>query len=789
MAPRTLRFFSAWCALSYTAAASAAEPTPGYPEPVIQWGVQKGETCDDIAKVTYGSAKHVGLLHRYNRITCGKGTPLPEGLTLVLPATVTSIPDARIKGAHPEVKARPSGGAWVTATAGMPLTSNAGVNTLDTGRADLEFVDRSRIFLAPRTLVVIYGTASRSRVSKAPPAAVELEAGEVKAALAALRGGSAAEVEVKGGGRVSAASRDTVVQRKGERTTVAVFDGKAAVRSAGRAVEVPTNHGTRFTPQTPPAPPRPLPPAPRWAADGGPAVMLAPGGEGILKAAWEPVAGAIGYRVEVARDADFNDLVAREEVPPEILSFRGERLPARAYHLRVRAIDKEEYLGIGAVRAAHLLGVTLEGGKPLGPQEIEASPYGTLRLNSSAALEMALDDGPFGPVAEQVDLKQRRPSALRLRERAARGAAPGEATTIAIRYVPVTAAIEATFAQGKAGGVLEVRVKLAGAEGVDVPGRIAPQVRAHLPGGARAFPLAAGEGGALAASIPLSGIALGAAPLRLDVIDDRGGVLGTAQAAAPPPDRPEPDAPAQAPREPRYPVLGAWAPMLSVSPAIDTLWLSPTPPDAVSAGAGLGRSEQGVSAQAQARVSGSIGPLGLDAAVRSGASGDPALGSGGWAGARVRVLRLGRSELELAPALRAGFPLAASGPAARLEPSLAAGGAIGRLSWLVNGGARVRLEDDGGASGVPSAHGFLLAGVTYDPAPWLRLHAAVDGHLLYDTPIVDEPVRGGISVGAEAGGPIFGGAAVRVGPPGEPGEGIIAGQLVVGVRDAGETAR
>ncbi len=29
---------------------------PRLPEPVVQWGVQKGETCDDIAKALYGSA-------------------------------------------------------------------------------------------------------------------------------------------------------------------------------------------------------------------------------------------------------------------------------------------------------------------------------------------------------------------------------------------------------------------------------------------------------------------------------------------------------------------------------------------------------------------------------------------------------------------------------------------------------------------------------------------------------------------------------------------------------------
>src|SRR5262249_48858837 len=47
-------------------AAHAAPPTHGYDEPVVQWGVQKGETCEDIARALYGSPKYTPLLQRYN---------------------------------------------------------------------------------------------------------------------------------------------------------------------------------------------------------------------------------------------------------------------------------------------------------------------------------------------------------------------------------------------------------------------------------------------------------------------------------------------------------------------------------------------------------------------------------------------------------------------------------------------------------------------------------------------------------------------------------------------------
>ena len=185
-----------------------------------------------------------------------------------------------------------------------------------------------------------------------------------------------------------------------------MFDGKAGVTAAGKAVEVPKNFGTRFVGAAPPAPPRPLPPAPAWDA-GGPEIGLYAGGQGVVTAAWKPVPGAIGYRVEVARDREMNDLVAREEVPPDILKFRGERLPVGSYSIRVRAIDKEEYLGIGAVREIHLVGVEVDAGGRVDPQEISASPYATLTLAPSPAIEMAIDDGPFGPMVDRVEMKQR----------------------------------------------------------------------------------------------------------------------------------------------------------------------------------------------------------------------------------------------------------------------------------------------------------------------------------------------------------------------------------------------
>ena len=57
----------AWVFTTASLVASAAradEVTPGYPERVLQWAVEPGESCADLATALYGSVEH---LERYSR--------------------------------------------------------------------------------------------------------------------------------------------------------------------------------------------------------------------------------------------------------------------------------------------------------------------------------------------------------------------------------------------------------------------------------------------------------------------------------------------------------------------------------------------------------------------------------------------------------------------------------------------------------------------------------------------------------------------------------------------------
>lgn len=750
-----------------------AAATPGYPEPVVQWGVQKDETCEDVAKAVYGSAKHASLALRYNRVDCTRGKKLKEGTTLVLPASVTSLPSARLRSLNPDVKARPPGGSWGPAAAGQPLTSNAGVNTLATGRADIEFIDRTRVFLAANTLVIIHGSASQSAVSRTAPPAVEVQAGEVKAGLAALRG-ETVEIAVQGGGRVSAASRETLVERKGDRTTASVYDGSAKVTSGGASVSVPLNHGTRFVGAAAPSAPRPLPPAPAWESATSQLVIASAEG-GQIRAAWGDVKDAKSYRVEIARDEGFRDLVAREEVTSDVRTFRAEKMPLGRYFVAVRAIDKEEYLGVAAKRTVDV--VKMDAGLGIAPsdKEITANPYGVLALATGSKVDLAIDDGPFGPMPAELDLAKRAPSRVRIRPYGS-----DAAHELSIRYTEVGATVTATLASDAKTAAVEVTFR--GLDAIDIPSRVGPVLRFGA-GPAAAQVALARKDGRWIATVPAP--APGAS-LRVDVLDARGAILGTGSVAPPKPaEAPVKQAPTT---DPKVPEIGVTTEVWQPSPITGVAFWSPTARNAASAAVATQVGSAGAGFRFQGLATGAFDRFGVDALLRSPVVGevtgaDASHDEGAWLGGRARVFRIGNAEIEGGVSMRVGFPVSSVGPSPRLEPSVALGGVLGSWSYLVNFGARVRLAE--GGSEVPLGQGFLLAGGTLTALDWLRFGATIDAHLLgYATQ--DALFRGGLSLHAEAGTWLFGALSARISPWDDDGSGFrdgeLSAQLALGLR-------
>lgn len=778
----------------------ADDASSSFPEPVIQWGVQKGESCEDIARAVYGSVKHRNLVTRYNRVQCTRGAPLKEGMTLVLPAKVTEVPTARIRALDPSVRAKPAGGAWASAASGQPLDQGANVATAEKARADIQFIDRTRIFMAENTLVVIFGTASQTSVSKAPPPLVEIEEGEVKAALAALGGTAPPTVEIaaKGGGRVSAASRDTVVNRKGERTTIQVFQGNAKVENAKRTVDVPENHGTRFEGARAPEPARPLPPAPTFRDGLVRDIVMAPKGALGFQVAWTEVARARAYRIEVARDAAFETPILRAEVPKETLSFRAEKVASGSYFVRVRAIDTEDFLGIAtAAREVTVAEAALGSGSQVlidrtqegaGASEAvrQVNPYDVLELSTPPTVEVALDDGPFAPAPPRIDLLRVRPKTLRLRIRGRT-----EERTVQLVYLDVRARLSPA---GASDATLTLAVTLGPAEGASLLTRIGPSLRiTRRDGKVERMPLATGTGGATwNVTIPDR-----ATVAQVEVVDARDRVLGatTVDAASPvaaPDARPAPRAEMGMSFEP-------WATNV-YAPS----FFSPAPRDAITFGGGVGATfGDGAALEvpyAVGRISGqgTLWPLTFEGSIAAGRTTTDDdrpthADDGAVLGVRAHLAPDERSLLQLGPAVRVRIPVHELGSPLRLEGGFALGAQLDELGLFGSVGTRIRLEDHVADTGTLPAFGAFT--ITYDPVTVLRLLAEIDVGAAYDArralpagPFGDSRIEpadlvttGGVSIGAEVGTIVFASAVFRAAPlPGPVGG--LSGVLAVGLR-------
>lgn len=732
--------------------------TPGFPEAVVQWGAQKGETCGQIANALYGSPKYAHLLLRYNRISCT--APMTESITLIAPAKVTSLPTARLRSMHPDVQTRPPGGGWSPGSSGQSLGANHSVQTQESGRADIEFIDRSRVFLAPRTLVVIFDTAKQTRVSKVQPPRVEVQEGEVRAGLAALRG-APVEVSVSGGGQISAASRDTVITKKSNRTTVAVFDGSAGVTSAGKRVEVPLNHGTKFIRQQPPEPPRPLPPAPLFREPTSGALSLEE--QGLLQATWEPVPNAASYRVEVARDEDFSSLLVREEVPADVTTFRGEQLPPGRYYLRVRAIDKEDFLGIAATRATTLVIIRVQNGKfKEGHLLLRRAP--SVEIQTPTGVEIAADEGAFGPVPPTLSLPSTLPHRLRLR------AAPDQPPLeIPVELDEPKASIKtSTDEQGK----IHVLVLVEGRTPEEAIQDLHPRVKITTVVGTTTQSLVRTDEQHLGAIIP----SRPGEEMRIEVVDDNGTMLGITTY------REAPSIPTAvvSKSSTKPPLLVAMAPLWAHQTDAISPLRAPWATEGVSVAA-LALPGSHPSYQMDARGSGTIGPVGLDLGLRTRLSGEQASDGLVWTGARIPFTTKNQ-QFAVGGMLHGQFPTTQHGPNSAMEPALSLGGLAGRTSWVFNIGGRIRLSEQEKREASAAGQGFLAAGVAWQMSPWLRVHSGLDGRWLVKPP-QGEALRAGGTLGVELGTTWFAGAAARMGLFEPTDQGASTVQLTIGFRD------
>ncbi len=197
------------------------------------------------------------------------------------------------------------------------------------------------------------------------------------------------------------------VSEDGRRLANEVLEGAVAVAAQGREVRVESGYGTVTEAGKPPAPPRALRPKPNLA--GLPAtVRRLP-----LAFAWTPDMPAAAWRVRIAADADFRDILLEGLFPGPAAQW-AEDLPDGDYFLRVRAVDEAGLEGFDAQHA-----FTLDA-RPL-PPLITSPTLGERLYRNDVTLEWAAAEGAQGyllqiaptPEFDNGVLERRLPATLR----------------------------------------------------------------------------------------------------------------------------------------------------------------------------------------------------------------------------------------------------------------------------------------------------------------------------------------------------------------------------------------
>lgn len=233
--------------------------------------------------------------------------------------------------------------AWGAARPGMSLYHRDAIQTYERARALVEFDAESYLEIGQNSLVVFQSMEPDLFLRKARTFRVMVE-GELRGRLSRSAAGSAnLEVALPGtnlqmtpgqGQGEDVEFRLTVNPDKS--STLSVHQGNAQLLVGGESVLLEGNHGLTIGADGRPQSivPLPSPPQPKLPVEGSAAFYrdVPPR----LTFAWKPTETAEGYRLTIARDPTFRQLVVDEQLSGT--SFRHGNLKDGAYYWRVQSI-------------------------------------------------------------------------------------------------------------------------------------------------------------------------------------------------------------------------------------------------------------------------------------------------------------------------------------------------------------------------------------------------------------------------------------------------------------------
>lgn len=302
--------------------------------------VRDGDTVESIA-TELGDPDLADTIRRDNGLAVG-GQPTPGDML--------TVPD------RPGVRAQPaqivalSGSGTVTASAGMAVAAAEGMFL----PADAEMCTATDSFATIR-LAASPGCTDEDDVTLLPGTCLTVDANQAlideRTSVVSVRTGAIAVKRNDGDGRVAVRTEAGLTTGDNGGFRVAVEEsatrteavtGDVAVIGSGSELEVPSGFGVRTdVGSTPGDLVKLLPPSTPTAPDNRQRLL-------VPDFAWTPVERALGYRVELATDAEFTRLVRRVEVGRASWSPSQLFLPylVPELHWRVVSFDRLGFEGI-----------------------------------------------------------------------------------------------------------------------------------------------------------------------------------------------------------------------------------------------------------------------------------------------------------------------------------------------------------------------------------------------------------------------------------------------------------
>lgn len=234
---------------------------------------------------------------------------------------------------------------WTDAAPGMTLHDRDAVQTMQKASAQISF-DRSNAIKMGGNSLVVLKRLEQNRETREKKSVVVVLQGELRGNLATAKGGKfsmemttpSAVTKVRSAdGRSLSPSDFRVIINPDKSSTIAVFRGSAQVSARGKTVTVGANQISTVKPSMVPEDPKTLAPPPLLSSPAQGAQVKAREVPAPVTFSWGELSGVEGYRLMVARDKGFQDLVVDERVSRP--THTAAALRGGSYYWRVAGVS------------------------------------------------------------------------------------------------------------------------------------------------------------------------------------------------------------------------------------------------------------------------------------------------------------------------------------------------------------------------------------------------------------------------------------------------------------------